>query len=96
MIKYTHSKFCEKDYCSFFGEFLRFCILECELIPYDVESCVFENKLHLFDFGEFIPIIGKTEDELEKFKTSYEKKRVQEKNDKYDFVLKGLLKGPLP
>ena len=61
-----------------------------------MESCVFENKLHLFDFGEFIPIIGKTEDEQEKFKTSYEKKRVQEKNEKYDFVLKGLLKGPLP
>jgi len=93
--KNTHSKLCEKKYCSFFGEFLRFCILECKLIPYDVESCVFENKLHLFDFGEFRPIIGKTEDELTEFKKSYEKKRVQEKNEKYDFVLEGL-KGPLP
>ena len=82
----THSKLCPINYCSFFDEFLRFSILECELKPYDVESCIFNNNLYLFDFGEFRPIRDKDND-LKRFINIYKKDK---QNEEHKAVLKGL------
>ena len=83
----THSKLCPINYCSFFGEFLRFSILECELKPYDVESCVVNEKLYLLDFGGFRPIRDKDND-LKYFINIYKKDKQNEEHNAA--VLKGL------
>ena len=69
--KDTHTKACRGDSCYHYGQFLRFCILECGIIPRDTESCMYKGKLHVFDFGDCLMIDGDRFIELENIKKMY-------------------------